>query len=106
MSKARNIPATPKERQRQLVKLKYLMQVQGLSQKQAAAVLQISPSTVSRIVNSTGLARNAEKQAANALNRPVSYDDSLSAFIARVRLKNGPAWPIVETLYKQFLNER
>lgn len=105
MRKKPNRPASPKEQQRQLVAIKYLLQVQRLNQKQIAAELDISPHTVGRIMKRHKLAKKAEKAAETALNKPVQYDDSLTAFIARCRLKNKAIYPIIDNVYRQHIAE-
>ncbi len=94
---------SPKEQERQLTALKYLLLHLLLSQKEAAAAMGVSGRTVSRMVKKHKLKPLIRQRRERGIADSVKYDDSLTAFVAYARVHNKPLHDAMAPVYKQYL---
>lgn len=98
-------PKTAGNAARQATELNYLLLHLGMSQKEAANHMGLSERTVSRMVSKQGLKDRMRQAKARRTANSVKYDESLTAFIAKMRIEGKLRTPIIlEDEYKNFLN--
>lgn len=98
-SKGRLAPGVKK---RMIVKAKYMLFEQGLTQKEAATALGISENTMTKWVTDLGwrIALRKENRANEAAK--LKFVDSLSAFLIWVKKWYKKSYPRIEQLYNEF----
>jgi len=74
-----------------------------MTQKEAGKLLGISENTMSLWAKTYGWKEKYEKQKQEKLKNPTKFDDSLSAFVAYVRVNKPELWKSVNATYYNFL---
>ncbi len=93
-----------KQRERAIIKAKFMLFKLRLSQKETAAALDVTPQLISRWVKEFGWKDDLTKKSVKAVDN-VKFDDSLSAFVAfaRVRFRNDHE-TVIRTIYEEFIS--
>src|SRR4051812_43874710 len=95
------IPLSPADRERQLVRVKYMLFTLGFSQKRVAYELRISKDTVCKWVKENGWRELLKGK--TRLAKTAKFDESLTAFMVYVKIHNKALYNTIEPVYKQYL---
>lgn len=90
---------TPEERAILQEKLRYLLTVDGVSQKEAAILLDIDPNTIVRWLKTMKLKKAAKRK----FQKEKRDKDSLNAFIISLKKDKDPLYPEIEKRYQKWL---
>lgn len=102
--KGKTTMLTYKARQSLLSQAYYCIIKLGFTQKRTSIQLGVSTRTMCKWVKKYGWDKKIQAIKEGGETDPVKYDESLSAFIAYVRIKKPTVYNTIKQVHKQFLN--
>jgi hypothetical protein len=98
------VALSPADKERQKTAAKFMLFGMGLSQKQTAYALGINKDTLCRWVKEYGWRGKLRQKQAKSRKYGKEYTDSLTAFVAYIRIHNQPLYQLLEPHYTNFLH--
>lgn len=102
-SKKSNV-LTYKARQSLLSQAYYYLVILGFNQRKTAETIEVSTKTINTWVKKYGWHKKIEAIKTGGEFEPIRYDESLSAFVAYVRVKKPNVYKQLQKVHQQFLN--
>lgn len=97
--------ATPITKRRKITAFAFYVTKLGFTQKEAAAILDISEKLAGKWARQYRLKNKIQKVQQQISDKPLKFDESLSAFMAFTRIHCKESYQSIENAYKNFLTK-